>query len=202
MQSTVTPRQMEILQFVRDFRKANGYSPTMQEIGDHLRLTKVTVFEHVGALERKGVLRRGAKHTARSLQISPDFGFPDERATLLPLVGQIAAGMPIEAIEDSETLDLEGLFATGADTFVLRVSGNSMIDEHIRDGDYVICERRAEAHQGQTVVALLEDGEATLKKFYTESGRIRLQPANQDFDPIYVDSATIQGIVVGVIRTL
>ena len=202
MQSTVTPRQMEIMQFVRDFRKENGYSPTMQEIGDHLRLTKVTVFEHVGALARKGVLRRGEKHTARSLRISPDFNFPDERPTLLPLIGQIAAGMPIEAIEDKQTLDLEGLFATGADTFVLRVSGDSMIDEHIRDGDYVICQRRAEARQGQTVVALLEDGEATLKKFYKESGRIRLQPANQNFEPIYVDSATIQGIVVGVIRTL
>ena len=201
-QSTVTPRKLEILQFVRDFRRANGFSPTMQEIGNHLQLTKVTVFEHVGVLERKGILTRGAKHTARSLRISPDFEFPDERPTLLPLVGQIAAGMPIEAVEDKETLDLEGLFPRGAETFVLRVRGNSMIDEQIRDGDYVVCQRRDEAHQGETVVALLEDGEATLKKFYAENGRIRLQPANANFEPIYVDNVTIQGIVVGLIRTM
>lgn len=201
-QSTVTPRKLEILQFVRDFRRANGFSPTMQEIGNHLQLTKVTVFEHVGVLERKGILTRGAKHTARSLRISPDFEFPDERPTLLPLVGQIAAGMPIEAVEDKETLDLEGLFPRGAETFVLRVRGNSMIDEQIRDGDYVVCQRRDEAHQGETVVALLEDGEATLKKLYREKGRIRLQPANPDFDPIYADHVDIQGVVIGVLRKL
>jgi len=193
---------LEVLQFIRDFRRTNGYSPTMQEIGDHLQLTKVTVFEHVGALERSGILTRGPKHTARSLRISPDFEFPDERPTLLPLVGQIAAGMPIEAVEDRESLDLEGLFPPGAETFALRVRGNSMIDEQIRDGDYVVCERRTEAYQGETVVALLDDGEATLKKFYREDGRIRLQPANADFDPLYVDNVTIQGIVVGVIRTM
>lgn len=202
MQSTVTPRQLQILQYIRDFRRDNGFSPTMQEIGDHLQLTKVTVFEHVGSLEKKSLLTRGRKHTARSLRVSDDFVFPDQRPTLLPLVGQIAAGMPIEAIEDNQTLDLEQIFGASAETFALRVSGNSMIDEHIRDGDYVICQRRAEAHQGETVVALLEDGEATLKKFYKEADRIRLQPANPDFEPIYVDSVTIQGIVVGVIRTM
>jgi len=202
MQSAVTPRQLEVLQFLRDYRRGNGYSPTMQEIGDHLRLTKVTAFEHVGALEKKGLLTRGQKHTARSLRISSDFQFPDERSTLLPLVGQIAAGMPIEAVEDRESLDLENLFPPGAETFVLRVVGNSMIDEQIRDGDYVVCERRDNAHQGETVVALLDDGDATLKKFYKEDGRIRLQPANDSFEPIYVDNVTIQGIVVGVIRTM
>ena len=202
MQPTLTPRQMEIVQYIRDFRRGNGFSPTMQEIGDHLGLTKVTVFEHVGALERKGLLARGRKHTARSLQISGDIPFPDQRPTCLPLVGQIAAGMPIDAIEDNETLDLEEIFTTAADLFVLRVSGNSMIDEHIRDGDYVVCERREEANPGETVVALLDNGEATLKKFYKEANRIRLQPANPAFDPIYVDNITIQGIVVGVIRTM
>lgn len=202
MQSAVTPRQLEVLQFIRDFRRTSGFSPTMQEIGDHLQLTKVTAFEHVGALERKGLLTRGQKHTARSLRITPDYEFPDERPTLLPLAGQIAAGMPIEAIEDREALDLENLFPVGAETFVLRVTGNSMIDEHIRDGDYVVCERRADARQGETVVALLDDGDATLKKFYKEDGRIRLQPANADFEPIYVDNVTVQGIVVGVIRTM
>ena len=198
---TVTPRQLQILQFIRDFRRQCGYSPTMQEIGDHLHLTKVTVFEHVGALERKGLLLRGAKYKARSLQVHPDFPFPDERPTMLPLVGTIAAGEPIEAIENRQTLDLEEIFdRPGSETFVLQVQGDSMIEEQIRDGDYIVCERRSHAHNGETVVALLDDGDATLKKFYKERGRIRLQPANPEFDPIYVDSVSIQGVVVGVVR--
>lgn len=197
---TVTPRQLEILRFIRDYRHRHGYSPTMQEIGDHLALTKVTVFEHVGALERKGALRRGAKYRARSLRVCPDFEFPDERATRMPLVGEIAAGRPIEAVEDREELDLEELFSCSGETFVLRVSGESMIEEQIRDGDYVVCERRSTPRNGETVVALLADGEVTLKKFYREGRRIRLQPANPDFEPIYVDDATIQGVVIGVVR--
>lgn len=199
---TVTPRQLEILRFIRDFRIQNGFSPTMQEIGDHLRLTKVTVFEHVGALERKGLLIRGAKHRARSLQVSEHFTFPDESSTKLPLVGQIAAGLPIEAIEDNETLDLAELFQSSGDLFVLNVTGESMIEEQIRDGDYVICRRTSTARNGETVVALLENGEATLKKFYKEDGRFRLQPANPKFEPIYTDQVNIQGVVTGVIRVL
>ena len=200
MEQNVTPRQFEILTFIRDYRKRRGYSPTMQEIGDHLGLTKVTVFEHVGALERKGLLRRGARHKARSLQVTPEAEFPDDRPTRLPLRGRIAAGLPLEAVEDSEDLDLEQLFANDGDTFVLEVAGDSMIDEHIRDGDYVICRRSRDARNGQTVVALLPDGEATLKKFYREKGRVRLQPANPAFEPIYADQVDVQGIVVGVVR--
>jgi len=196
---TVTPRQLEILRFIRDSRRHHGYSPTMQEIGDHLGLTKVTVFEHVGALEKKGALTRGAKHRARSLRVRPEFEFPDERATKMPLVGRIAAGRPIEAIEDREDLDLEELFRSSDDTFVLRVTGDSMIDEQIRDGDYVICQRRSTPRNGETVVALLDE-EATLKKFYREKTRIRLPPANPDFTPLYVDDVTIQGVVIGVVR--
>ena len=174
----------------------------MQEIGDHLGLTKVTVFEHVAALERKELLLRGAKHKARSLQVSDTFEFPDESPVHLPLVGRIAAGQPMEAIEDQESLDLMEMFPHGPDTFALRVTGDSMIDEHIRDGDYVICRRTDTARNGQTVVALLEDGEATLKKFHREKGRIRLQPANPDFEPIYTDRIDIQGVVIGVVRTV
>lgn len=199
---TVTPRQLEILRFIRDFRNQHGYSPTMQEIGDHLKLTKVTVFEHVGALERKGLLHRGAKHSARSLQVSEDFDFQDERPNRMPLVGQIAAGSPIEAIENRQTLDIEGLFGHKPGTFALRVTGQSMINDHIQDGDFVICERRETANNGEVVVALLEDGEATLKRFYREKGRIRLQPANPTFKPIYVENVSIQGVVVGVIRKM
>ena len=174
----------------------------MQEIGDALRLTKVTVFEHAGALERKGALLRGPKHKARSLRVAADFEFPEDRPTRLPLVGRIAAGQPIEAIEDTETLDLEEVFDRPGETFALRVSGNSMIDEQIADGDYVICERRTVAQNGETVVALLEDGEATLKKLYREKGRIRLQPANPEFAPIYADRVDVQGVVIGVLRRL
>ena len=201
---TLTPRQLEILRFIRDFRTKHGYSPTMQEIGDCLNLTKVTVFEHVGALERKKALLRGAKHKARSLQVCPDFEFPDESPGRVPLVGLIAAGEPIEAIEDRQVIDLEELFDLdrSTDTFALRVTGDSMIDEHIRDGDYVICRRKAEPRNGETVVALLPDGEATLKKFYREKQRIRLQPANPDYKPIYTRSVAVQGVVTGVIRRI
>jgi len=200
---TVTPRQMDILRFVRDFRDRLGYSPTMQEIGDHFGLSKVTVFEHIGALEKKGLLKREARHRARSLQISSSVSFPDEaRPTRIPLAGRIAAGHPLEAVEEAETLDLDAIFSASGDTFCLRVAGDSMIDEHISDGDYVICRRCREARNGDTVVALLDTGEATLKKFYREKGRIRLQPANPAYDPIYVHDVRVQGVVVGVIRVL
>jgi repressor LexA len=201
---TPTRRQLEILRLIRDFRHRLGYSPTMQEIGDQLGLTKVTVFEHVESLQKKGLLLRGAKHHSRSLQVSPDFQFADESPTHMPLMGKVVAGMPIEAIEDRQSLDLESLFEPAQGKFALQVAGQSMIDDHINDGDFVICERRSNPRSGQTVVALLADGEATLKRYYKEKDRIRLQPANPAFKPIYVQpgSITIQGIVVGVIRKL
>lgn len=172
----------------------------MQEIGDHMDLTKVTVFEHVGALVKKSLLRRGARHSARSLQVSDDFEFEDERPSRLPLVGRIAAGSPIEAIENRQVLDLEEVFTSPRGTYVLKVAGESMIDDHIQDGDYVVCEKRTDARDGEMVVALLADGEATLKRLYRERGRFRLQPANVNFKPIIVDNIRIQGVVVGVIR--
>jgi len=193
---------MEILQFIRDFRTRLGYSPTMQEIGDHLSLTKVTVFEHVGALEKKGHLLRGTKHSARSLRVSPKFDFPDERSTKLHLAGRIAAGRPIEAIEDNQTLDIEELLSRSNDTFALRVTGDSMIEDQIREGDFVICERRQDARNGDTVVALLQDGEATLKRFYREKTGIRLQPANANYRPILTENVDIQGVVIGVLRMM
>lgn len=204
MDLNLTPKQMHILTRVRDLRLAQGYSPTMQELADELGISKVTVFEHVEALIKKGALVRDP-NKARSLQVHPDLELPDDRPTKLPLVGSIAAGRPIEAVEEREFLDLEDLFAprrrrSAAETFVLRVKGDSMIEEHIRNGDYVICLKRDTARNGQTVVALLDDGEATLKKFYKERKRIRLQPANRKYEPIYVDDCQIQGIVIGVVR--
>ena len=201
----LTPKQLHILTRIRDLRLARGYSPTLQELADELGVNKVTVFEHVEALIKKGALRRDP-NKARSLEVKPSMQLPDEaRSTRLPLVGTIAAGSPIEAVEDRQSVDLEELFAPrgrGTNHFVLEVRGDSMIDEQIRDGDYVVVEQRSTARNGQTVVALLENGEATLKKFYRERNRIRLQPANRAYEPIRVkpSSVQVQGIVVGVIR--
>ena len=201
---TVTPRQLEILRLIRDGRREHGFSPTMQEIGDRLHLSKVTVFEHVEALIAKGLLHRSSQHKARSLRIADDFTFADERPTRVPLVGRVAAGQPIEAIEDRQVLDLEQVFAASGpgETFVLQVAGGSMIDEHIADGDYVICRRGTDPRNGETVVALLENGEATLKKFYREKGRIRLQPANPAFKPLYARDVNVQGVVIGLVRKM
>jgi repressor LexA len=207
MATNLTPKQLHILTRVRDMRLTRGYSPTLQELADELGVSKVTVFEHVEALIRKGALVRQA-NKARSLEISPDAELPDEtRRTRLPFVGTIAAGLPIEAVEDRQYLDLEELFAgaasgaSGGDTFVLRVRGDSMIDQRICDGDYVIVERRNTARNGETVVALLDNGEATLKQFFREHGHVRLQPANEAFQPIIVPNVQIQGVVIGVLRT-
>ena len=198
----LTSRQVDILTIIRAYQRSHGCSPTMQEIADQIRVTKVTVFEHVETLVAKGLLRR-LPHKARSLELTSRVQLPDDRSTVFPVVGYIAAGLPIEAIENRETIDLEDFFNTRHDTFVLKVRGDSMIDEQIRDGDYVICERRSEPRRGETVVALLDSGEATLKKYYREKGKIRLQPANPDFEPIVVDPSAveIQGIVVGILRT-
>jgi repressor LexA len=202
--ATLTPRQLEILRLIRDNRLANGYSPTMQEIGDAVGLTKVTVFEHVAALERKGLLLRGEKHKARSLQVSSEYRFPDEveeepRGSL-PFIGRIAAGAPIEAIEDVEMIDLETLFDRGDGTFVLEVNGDSMIDEHICDGDYVVCRKSTTARDGDIVVAIVDGYEATLKTLASEDGRKVLLPANEQYDPIRPERLDIQGVLTGVIR--
>lgn len=204
MSMNLTPKQMRILTLIRDSRLTRGCSPTMQELADAVGISKVTVFEHVEALIKKDALRRDP-NKARSLELTDRCLLPDEqRPTRLPMVGSIAAGLPIEAVEDREFLDLEDLFTPpgrSGDVFVLKVNGQSMIDEQIRDGDYVVCQRTNVARNGQTVVALLPDtGEATLKKFYREKGRIRLQPANPAFEPMWFDQVQIQGIVIGVIR--
>jgi len=196
---SLTPKQLRVLTFIRDFSQARGYAPTMQEVADEFRVSKVTVFEHIGALQQKGYLKH-ARHRARSLQLSADIKFPDQRPTRLPLVGVIAAGRPIEAIEEREVLDLEDLFVSPHETFVLRVRGDSMVDDQIRDGDYVVVEKRKTADNGETVVALLDEGEATLKRFYREADGVRLQPANPNYKPIKTKDVQIQGVVVGVVR--
>jgi repressor LexA len=200
----LTPRQVDVVVAIRNYRHLHGYSPTMQELADQLGTSKVTIFEHVGALEKKRVLRRD-KHKARSLEIISDDRLPDEdRPTKLPLLGNIAAGSPIEAVENREEIDLETLFHAKNGVYVLKVRGDSMIEDHLVDGDYVVIERRENARNGEQVVALLDSGEATLKRFYKESGgRIRLQPANRTMEPRVVDAdrCKIQGVVIGVLRS-
>ncbi len=168
-----------------------------------LGTSKVTIFEHVGALERKRVLRRD-KHKARSLEIISEEKLPDEnRSTKLPMLGNIAAGSPIEAIENREELDLEEMFRSRNGVYVLRVRGESMIEDHLCDGDYVVIERRENARNGEQVVALLDSGEATLKRFYREGNKIRLQPANSGMEPRIVEAGRcrVQGVVIGVLRS-
>ncbi len=197
----LTPRQLEILVMIRDTRRSYGYSPTLQEIADQLGISKITVFEHVEALIDKGLLTRRS-NKARSLDVTPLAEFPDERSTLLPLVGRIAAGRPIEAVEIPDSVDLETLFTSKHPVRVLTVTGDSMIDEQIRDGDLVVFEERSNARNGDTVVALVEGEEATLKKFFKEKSRVRLQPANAKYKPIYTRNVEIQGVVIGVIRRM
>ncbi len=200
----LTPKQLRILQLIRDWRVRHGYSPTMQELADEIGVSKVTVFEHVEALIKKGALIR-EPNKARSLSIADGVAVPDEdRPTRFPLVGRIAAGYPIEKIEDRDEVDIAELLAQGRgaedSTFALQVEGDSMRDEGILDGDFVIVERRQVANNGDRVVALLPDGSTTLKTFYKEDDHIRLQPANPDFEPIRVKYCQIQGTVRGVVR--
>ncbi len=201
----LTPRQLRIVQLVRESRLIRGYSPTMQELANSLGISKVTVFEHVEALVKKGALLRDA-NKARSLSLADDTILPDEANSLaFPLVGRIAAGHPIEKFEQNDQLRLEDLFGPRVGqrggTFALRVEGDSMKDEGIMNGDYVLVERREVARNGDRVVALLGSGETTLKTFFHEpDGRIRLQPANEAFEPIFVRECKVQGVVIGVLR--
>ena len=202
----LTPRQLEIVKFIRTYVAEHEYAPTMQEIADHLGVSRPTVFEHIEALEARGAIKR-QRTRSRAIELVPELLSQPHEVRIegfqLPLVGRIAAGQPIEAIEETEVLDIEALFRgrTG-DVFALQVRGSSMIDEQIRDGDFVIVEKRDDARNGETVVALIDDCEATLKKFYYDVGQIRLQPANPTMEPLFVDPerVRIQGVVIGVLR--
>ena len=201
----LTPKQLRILKLIRDSRIAHGYSPTMQELADELGVSKVTVFEHVEALIKKGALVREANR-ARSLSIAKDAPLPDESQPLqFPLVGKIAAGYPIEKFEQSDELDVVEVFGPRigqrAGCYALRVDGDSMRDEGILDGDFVIVERRDTARNGERIVALLPNGETTLKAYFKERDGIRLQPANPEFKPIRVKDCKVQGVVIGVLRS-
>ncbi len=196
----LTKRQKQILDYLKGFIDENGYAPSFEEICQAFGYTSLaTVHEHLSNLERKGYIRRSPRES-RSVEFPPEV----EPSIPLPLLGTVAAGMPIEAVQDNETLAIPGeMIRKAADHYVLRVSGDSMIDEQIRDGDHIVVNARETANDGEMVIALVRDEAATVKKLYRESGnRVRLQPANENVEPIVEDAADVrvQGVVVGLIR--
>ncbi len=202
----LTKRQKEFLDFLAGFLEKKGYSPSYEEIAEGLNLASLaTVHKHILALEGKHYVKRGFNQS-RSLELAPKF-YEDKRQFNpppfeVPLLGRIAAGMPVEAIAGHDTLSFAD-FAGDPGTYALQVRGESMIDDHICDGDFVLVEKTGQARNGEIVVALVDGLETTLKRFYLESGdRVRLQPANASMQPIYVarDSVAIQGKVLAVLR--
>ncbi|MGD2151776.1 MAG: transcriptional repressor LexA [Gemmatimonadales bacterium] len=199
----LTKRQREILDFIESFIQTSGYSPSFEEIADFFGYRSLaTVHEHLSNLERKGYIRRNYNE---SRSVEPlESARPKAVAAGLPLLGLVAAGAPIEAIEDSEAVAVPEDMLTGRGPhFVLRVRGDSMIDDQIRDGDCVVVDGREVAENGEMVIALVGGDSATVKRFYRENdGRIRLQPANEDHAPQYYseDEVQVRGVVVGVIR--
>lgn len=207
----LTRRQQEIYEFVRESISRNGYAPSLEEIARHFRLSSVaTIHEHLKNLEGKNVIRRRFNRN-RAIELLPVDG--EVRAMEVSVLGRVAAGRPIEALEAPETVALPETMLGRGETFVLRVQGDSMIDELIRDGDLVVVESRETAENGETVVALVTDsggdfggdggpGEVTLKRFYREGDRVRLQPANPAVPPLVLpaDRVRIQGVVIGVVR--
>jgi repressor LexA len=199
--SFLTRRQKEILEFIRDFNEREGISPTHREICERFGYSSYgTVHKHLRLLREKGFVRR-VENQKRGIElVDPE---EDRQLADVPFYGRIAAGRPIEALPGDDSLGVPPSLLAGSadDHYILRVSGNSMIEEGIHDGDFVVVRRRELARPGEMVVALI-DGEATLKRFYPEGGRVRLQPANAEMEPIFVaaDQLRVQGVVVGLMR--
>ncbi|HSK10568.1 MAG TPA: transcriptional repressor LexA [Vicinamibacterales bacterium] len=196
----LTKRQREILDYLNEFIEQHGYAPSLEEVGRRFGLSSLaTVHKHLTNLQEKGFIKR-AWNRSRSVELlqSRTAG----RAVDLPLLGYVAAGAPIEAIATAESISVPESLVGKRDTYVLRVRGESMIDEQIRDGDYVIVEDRKTAENGEMVIALLGNSEVTLKKFYRESAHIRLQPANPAMQALVVpaEHVRVQGVVIGVMR--
>lgn len=196
MANPLTRRQKEIVDYLRTFIHKHEYAPSYREIADNFGFSSVaTVAEHIESLKVKGYLEN-AVNMARSIQLTPTW---DERSFAIPLLGSIAAGLPIEAIRTSETIDIPRDMM-GKNVFALRVRGDSMEEDGILDGDYVIIEQTSNPHNGEIVVAMLEGSNVTLKRFFREPDHIRLQPANGRYQPIRTKRVVVQGKVRGVIR--
>jgi repressor LexA len=205
-QPPLTRRQRQILDFYRDYSQRHGISPTLEEVAVNFGVNKVTIFGHVAELERKGVLSRAARGISRGLQLvdssaeAEDTGAGSGSATRVLVLGNIAAGRPIETVEHPEELDLGDLLPRDRDVYALRVRGDSMIDDGVHDGDIVLVERRDQARDGEMVVAVLPDEQATLKRIYRDGARWRLQPSHPTLAPIYSDDVEVRGRVIGVVR--
>src|SRR5262249_42634836 len=196
----LTKRQKEIFDFVCEYLERSGYAPSLEEIGERFGLSSVaTVHKHVQNLVDKGLLRK-AWNRSRSIEVvreqQPGSGIE------IPLLGRVAAGSPIEAVATSDAISVPSDMVGRRDCFALRVSGDSMIDDHIMDGDIVVLESRKLPHAGETVVALVRGEECTLKRFYQDGGKVRLVPANERMSPMEfpAEDIEIQGVVVGLLR--
>jgi repressor LexA len=193
----LTPRQREIYNFIRGKIQGRGYGPTVREIGLHFEIKSPNgVMCHLKALQKKGLIHR-EPNMSRAIQLLEDPVSAHQMG--LKLLGRIAAGQPLEAVEQHEELTFSDWTEPG-DKFALKVTGDSMIDEHIADGDFVILRRQEQARDGQIVAVRDEDGEATLKKIFREKNRIRLEPANKTMKPIFRDRVNVLGVLVGVVR--
>jgi len=210
-QTNLTPRQLQVLKLVENHQRSRCYSVTLQELADLLGTSRSTVFEHITGLKEKGLLSAQSGR-ARSLSLTRKAQRLLERASLedrqsapadcIPLFGRIAAGAPIEAIENTEYISLQTEFGSGEDTFALKVQGDSMTGDGIFDGDYVVCKRSQTASNGKIVAAIVDNENVTVKRFYKEPDTIRLEPSNPDYQPIYTKNCRIAGIVVGLMRKI
>jgi len=194
-----TKRQLEVLDFLRQYIARNRMAPTLEEMADHFGVSKITIHDHLKTLEDKGVLRR-TKNRARAIELVATEAPAAEEHLILPVLGLVAAGSPHEPYENPEEFDVSGWLDRPGDFHLLRVTGESMIEDHIAEGDLVLVDRRRSPHDGDIVVAATPDGGVTLKRIYREAGRIRLQPSNASMEPMYFDSAEVRGVVVGLLR--
>ncbi|MFC1677196.1 transcriptional repressor LexA [Planctomycetota bacterium] len=209
----LTPRQMQLLKAIAQFESSHCYLPTIGELAEQLGISRSTAFEHIAELRRKAMLTRSPGRarslilTAQAQKLLSKLNAPAQssisgQSGAIPFAGRVAAGIPIEAIEDRQALSLTSHFGNAENTFALEVTGDSMIDDDINDGDMVICKPAKTAANGELVIAIVDDDNATLKRFYKEPDKIRLQPANENYAPIYTNNCRIQAVVVGLVRKL
>lgn len=205
----ITPRQLAVLRLIGQFEASQCYSPTIAELAEELNVSRTTVFEHITELRKKQLLTSSAgKARSSTLTQKASRLLNAERSVTksaavceeVPLLGRVAAGVPIEAIENRRSLSLRNLFGSSDNIFSLEVDGDSMIDEGIYTGDYVICRHASTAEDGQMVIAIVDDENATLKRFYRQGDCVRLQASNPAYEPIYTDNCRVQAIVVGHLR--
>ncbi|MFQ6675352.1 MAG: transcriptional repressor LexA [Fidelibacterota bacterium] len=194
----LTKRQKEIVEYLRRYLRARGYAPTFDEIARQFGFrSKGTVYKHIKALQRKGLVRHEWNRT-RSLELTVTEG----GQISLPVLGWVSAGRPLEAVQDTEQLEVPSMFLRSGNHYLLKVKGNSMLEEQIRDGDLVVVQEKTEAANGETVVALIDESEVTIKKFFRRDGEIELRPANEKLKSVTIPAnrVRIQGVVVGVMR--